>query len=158
MARRCGFSLFEVLVVMGIILSMSSVMVLGFVLISHAPIVKEKSAIRVANEMEMWLKKRIKEGCLFGESFTLHLAGAYSDHITLTWSDTGKKERFFTNGDAYLINYAYKREDVYLMPKWVRMSKGFTIKFNITGKSNEAGIRFLIVSPYARVRLSDTPP
>ncbi len=141
-----------------IVLSMSSVMVLGLVLISNSPVAKEKSAVRVAEKMEIWLKQRITEGCLFGESFTLHLSGAYCDHVSLTWNETGETERFLTEGDAYLINFAYVGEDVSLMPKWVRMSKGFTIKFNITGKSNEAGIRFLIVSPLARVRLSKDPP
>ena len=141
-----------------IVMSLTAAFSLAARCLSESPEAKEKAAVRTAQNAERWLKSAIEEGMEFGQSFTLHLAGAYNDHISLTWDRTGEKEYFYTEGRAYLVNYAYKRQDVYLMPQWCRMSEGFTIKLNISGKPTEKAVKFLIVSPLASVRLSDTPP
>lgn len=143
---------------MAIGVALTSVTALSVWGISESEAAREKAAVQTVEDLERWLKREILEGIRLGESFTLHLPAVYSDRISLTWDRTGKKDCFYTDGNAYLVNYAYKGVDVYLMPQWCRMSEGFTIKFNMSGKPSEAGFKFLIVSPEARVHLSHRAP
>lgn len=144
---------------MAVALILTSVTMFSLWAVMGSPMAKEKAAEQKAEEFKKWFESKVIEGARSERSFRIHLpAASHVGVLHIIWGDTLDKEYFEGDGDIFFSNYAQKSATISFMPRWFRMEKGFTVKLTRAGKLNEVGFKFLIVSPEALVRLSNTPP
>lgn len=139
----------------------------------NSPAARERIALYEADSMRRWILSKMQEARNDGRTFSLRVPEQPNTDLILKWYDPVEAEAFKTEGAFYFQIYATEVNSTlgtpegtftsssrtcFYNPKWHMFQPGFTMKLSIRTDGKYSRLKYLIVSPYARVRLSDTPP
>ncbi|GEM_PF-1326442 len=150
---RCGFSLVETLVVVAIcgVLGGFLAITLGNKLPWNDP---KEVAIRQAEAVQRWLDAELEKGLLEQKAFTLKLPGTPSKKLFLTWEGHSftESETYDSRAECDFAVQGGHPATIIYNPSYHSVSPAFTL--NVLPPGDRYPVRRVIVSPYARVRLS----
>lgn len=114
----------------------------------------EGAVVRQAEAVQRWLDVALEKGLLRQLSFTLKLPASPSGKLVLVWQgqDVTQSEIYDSMGKCDFAVAGGKAVTAVYNPCYHSVSPGFTLKILPPGK--RAPVRSIIVSPYARVRIS----
>lgn len=150
---RCGFSLVEILVVVGIFGILGGFVTL-FVGNGFPWSDPESAAVRHAEAVQRWLEAELEEGLLEQKAFILKLPGTPSNRLSLTWEghDFSESVTYDSMAECDFSVKGGKPMTVIYNPSYHSVSPAFTL--NVLSPGGRVPVRQVVVSAYARVRLS----
>ena len=138
-----GFSLTELIIVMGIML-----LVVYMSMSSH---IGDVTAKQEAEKLEVWLARITQQAIRMRRTFELTASGA---NLQVTWTDTQSNNTEKFDADAgFTFSYNKAKISYNTATNGVGTTNGH---FTITAKDNSK--YYLIVSTTGRIRLSETKP
>lgn len=154
---RSAFSLAELIVVLLGLTILSACIAPAFTSSYSTPERVRREGERAAS----WLQRVFYKALLSGRSFTICPSSFRSQrNIVVQWTAPVEDEVFRGDGSAFFINNALESPRSFYAPKWNTLTPALTI-----GVSASEGPRrtarplwYIVVSPYGRVSLRETPP
>ena len=126
--------------------------------------INASSPERVRREGERaasWLQRVFYKALLSGRSFTLRPPSFRSQrNILVQWTAPVEDEVFRGDGSAFFINNALESPQSLYVPKWNILTPALTIRVSASEgpRKTAKALWYIVVSPYGRVSLRDTPP
>lgn len=157
---RCAFSLSELLacvLILGILSGGVALAPFSSFLDSSS----RESVIREAERTASWLQRVFHKALLSGRGFTLRVASLQSQRrIVVHWASPVEDEVYDGGGRAYFLNHALESPFCQYTPKWNMLTPALTIRVGSSESPRKGlkALRYIVVSPYGRVSLRDTPP
>ncbi len=157
---RSAFSLAELIVVL-LVLTILSACIAPALSSSYINASSPERVRREADRAASWLQRVFHKALLSGRCFTLSPSSLRSrPNIVVQWTAPVEDEVFRGDGSAYFINHALESPRSYYVPKWNILTPGLTIRVSASEgpRKTTKALWYIVVSPYGRVSLRDTPP
>ena len=157
---RSAFSLAELIVVL-LLLTILSVCIAPALSSSYIDASSPERVRREADRAASWLQRVFHKALLSGRSFTLSPSSLRSrPNIVVQWTAPVEDEVFRGDGSAFFINNALESPRSFYVPKWNILTPALTIRVSDSEGPRRTAkpLWYIVVSPYGRVSLRDTPP
>ncbi len=156
-APRSAFTIVEVLAALliagilfgGLTLSLKSLFSAG-----ATPESVRQEAERAAG----WLQRVFHKALLSRRGFTIRVLSLKAQpRMVVHWVSPVEDEVYDGKGRAFFLNHSASPVYCSYSPKWNTLTPALTVRVVRSEKSYSA-LRYIVVSPYGRVSLRDTPP
>ena len=157
---RGAFSLAELIVVL-LVLTILSACIAPVLTSSYIDASSPERVRREGERAASWLQRVFYKALLSGRSFTLRPPSFRSQrNILVQWTAPVEDEVFRGDGSAFFINNALESPQSLYVPKWNILTPALTIRVSASEgpRKTAKALWYIVVSPYGRVSLRDTPP
>ncbi len=120
-----------------------------------------ESVIREAERAAAWMQRVFHKALLSGRGFSVRVASLQSQRrIVVHWASPVEDEVYDGGGRAYFLNHALESPFCQYTPKWNMLTPALTIRVGSSESPRKGlkALRYIVVSPYGRVSLRETPP
>jgi hypothetical protein len=155
--RSFGFSLVELLFVLGIITILSGCLALAP---AHRLLGNEspETVREEGRKFAAWLQSRMTEANRRREGFQLFFPAGLTESVLLSWNATGATERFSSGGKAWFSVQGALVTRSRFTPVHFTFSPAFTLGLRAEKRPRAVPVCYVVVSLYGRIDLRNTPP